>query len=154
MIFHCPDNLENNLKKTQSPKWVVLLRNWLVSAEKPCWYPHDDVTVRKPMSLSFLQQQADKKTLHAVSSNVLKSHVSEHIFLTYEECKFELNNFFLTFFSFDSLLCLHEAACFIIFNSCLMLSFLSPTRNAFKSLSCTRPSLYPYLPSFDTNKIL
>ena len=43
----------------------MLLRNWLVSAEKPCWYPHDDVTVRKPNSLSFLQQQADKKAFHA-----------------------------------------------------------------------------------------
>ena len=43
----------------------MLLRNWLASAERPCWYPHDDVTVRKPISLSFLQQQADKKAVHA-----------------------------------------------------------------------------------------
>ena len=39
--------------------------NRLVSAEKPCWYPHDDVTVRKPISLSFLQQQAEKEAFHA-----------------------------------------------------------------------------------------
>ena len=43
----------------------MLLRNWLASAEKPCWYPHDDVTVRKPLSLLFLPQQADKKAFHA-----------------------------------------------------------------------------------------
>ena len=43
----------------------MLLRNWLASAERPCWYPHDDVTVRKPISLSFLQQQADKEAVHA-----------------------------------------------------------------------------------------
>ena len=49
----------------QSQKWVVLLRNLLASAEKLCWYPHDDVTVRKPISLSFLQQQAGKKAFHA-----------------------------------------------------------------------------------------
>ena len=36
----------------------------LVSAEKPCWYPHDDVTVIKPISLVFLQQ-ADRKAFHA-----------------------------------------------------------------------------------------
>ena len=46
-------------------KEVALLRNWLVSAEKPYWYPHDDVTARKLMSLSFLQQQTDKKAFHA-----------------------------------------------------------------------------------------
>ena len=43
----------------------MLLRNWLDSAEKPCWYPHGDVTVRKPISLLFLQQQAGKKAVHA-----------------------------------------------------------------------------------------
>ena len=44
----------------------MLLRNWPASAEKPCWYTHDDVTVRKSISLSFLQQ-ADKKAVRAGS---------------------------------------------------------------------------------------
>ena len=44
---------------------IALLRNWLVSAEKPCWYPNDDVTARKPISVLFLQQQVDKKAFHA-----------------------------------------------------------------------------------------
>ena len=43
----------------------MLLRNWLVSAEKPCCYSHDDVTVTKPISLSFLQQQTEKKDFYA-----------------------------------------------------------------------------------------
>ena len=36
---------------------ILFLRNLLVSA--------DNVTVRKPISLSFLKQQADKKIFHA-----------------------------------------------------------------------------------------
>ena len=43
---------------------VVLLRNQLVLAENPYWYPHDDVTIRKPISRSFLQRQLGKKTSH------------------------------------------------------------------------------------------
>ena len=34
---------------------IVLQRNWIVSGEKQCWCLHD-VTIRKPISLSFLQQ--------------------------------------------------------------------------------------------------
>ena len=45
----------------------MLLRNWPASSEKPCWYTHDDVTVRKSISLLFLQQQADKKAAHGGS---------------------------------------------------------------------------------------
>ena len=43
----------------------LLLRNQVVSVEKPCWYPHNDVTVKKPILVSFLQQQVDKKDFHA-----------------------------------------------------------------------------------------
>ena len=49
MLFHFLDNL--NVDEGicyKIIKGVPSLRNWLVSAEKPCWYPHDDVTTRKP----------------------------------------------------------------------------------------------------------
>ena len=38
----------------QSQKEVVLLQNSLVSDEKPYWYPHNNATVGKPISLLFL----------------------------------------------------------------------------------------------------
>ena len=56
MLFHCLDNIKC-LFPTKSQKGIVLLRSWLVLAEKLCWYPHDEVTVRKPISLLILKQQ-------------------------------------------------------------------------------------------------
>ena len=62
----------------------LVLKNWLALAEMACWNPHYDVTVRKPISLSFLQQQVDKKVSHAGGYLLVcvKLHVSQHIFLT------------------------------------------------------------------------
>ena len=50
-------------------KRVVLLINLLVPAEKPCCYPHDDVTARKLISFWFLQQTGGK-TFH-IGSHLL-----------------------------------------------------------------------------------
>ena len=95
----------------------MLLRNWLVSAEKPCWYPHDDVTVRKPISLSFLQQQADKKAFHAGSHLFWFVEVScfSTVFPNLEECKWNLNNFFSHCIFLTTCLYLHESAHFMTF---------------------------------------
>ena len=40
----------------------MLLENWVVSAKKLCWNPHDDVTKRRSISFLFLQQQTDKNS--------------------------------------------------------------------------------------------
>ena len=131
----------------------MLLRNWLVSAEMQCWYPHDDVTVRSRLHFRFKKNKFTRK----LSMLCLLMCWSHMFWNTFSQLKKNVSWNWTTFFShflvLTACLCLDEAAYFITFNSCLMLTFLSPTRNACKSISCTRPSLYPYLPSFDTNKI-
>ena len=86
----------------------MLLRNWLASAEKPCWHPHD-------LTFVFTTSRQEVFPCWWSSSDMLKSHISQHIFLTQEECKWELNNFFSHCIILTACPCLHGAARFMTF---------------------------------------
>ena len=98
------------------------LRNWLVSAEKPFWYPHDDITVRKPISLHFYNNKRTK-TLSMLMAIFWFVEVAcfSTVLPNLEECKWDMNNFFSCCIFLTACLCLHESACFMTFNlsSCL-----------------------------------
>ena len=64
--------------------FISTTRSW--QEDFPCWQPH---------------------------SNVLKSHVSQHIFLSQEEFKWDMNSFFSHCILLIACLCLQEAASFM-----------------------------------------
>ena len=105
-----------NLFVTQSPKGVVLLRNWIVSAEKQCWYPHDDVIERKLTSLSIYNNKQTRilPMLAAIFWSVEAACFLSH-FPNLRGMWVRFEQLFLTLHISMTCLCLHEAARFMIF---------------------------------------
>ena len=94
----------------------MLSRNDLASAENPCWYPHDNVRVRKLFFFCFAATSGQKDFgCWRPFSDVLKLSVCQHFFLTQKECKYILKYFFSYCIVLTACQCFYTSALFITF---------------------------------------